>query len=125
MKKAILVLVALIVVLGLVGSVVACGRRDNTYNQPTTTTKPTTTTPTTTKPPTTTATTTPTTKPTTATTVATTTTTAGAAPAIPHDLAGKDDCLLCHKTGIAGAKAVPTNHASYANAMCQLCHKPK
>ena len=47
----------------------------------------------------------------------------GGIPAVPHTLVGRDDCLLCHKTGTAGP-AIPTSHASYTNALCQTCHKP-
>lgn len=48
----------------------------------------------------------------------------GPAP-IPHSVEGRTDCLMCHATGIAGAQAVPADHAGRANATCQLCHKPK
>ncbi len=124
MKKAILLLVAVLVVLGLIGSVAACKGGTTT---PTTTTKPTTTTttkPTTTKPTTTTPTTiTPTTTKTTQATTTATTTASSGIPTIPHSLTGRDDCLLCHKTGVGGAQPVPASHASYTNAMCLSCHK--
>jgi hypothetical protein len=45
-----------------------------------------------------------------------------AAPAIPHDLAGRDDCLVCHNpTG--GLKPAPANHAGRASDTCQTCHR--
>lgn len=47
----------------------------------------------------------------------------GGAPAIPHDLAGRADCLMCHDTG--KSKAFPANHAGRPNTSCQGCHKPK
>lgn len=42
------------------------------------------------------------------------------APGIPHDLAGKDDCLYCHKT--KASFGIPPNHARRTNAMCRGCH---
>ena len=50
-----------------------------------------------------------------------------AAPALgelPHEVAGREDCLMCHEEGIAGAKQVPADHAGKANDTCQLCHEP-
>jgi hypothetical protein len=47
----------------------------------------------------------------------------GTPPAIPHDLAGRDQCLTCH--GPSGVKPAPASHASYSNTMCQNCHKPR
>ncbi len=46
-------------------------------------------------------------------------------PAIPHTLDGRADCLLCHRTGIGGARPIPTNHAGRTNDTCSLCHKPR
>ncbi len=70
---------------------------------------------------------TPTPAPPTATPTATTAPTpaSGGPPAIPHSLEGRAECLMCHATGIAGAKAVPADHAGRANNTCQLCHLPK
>jgi hypothetical protein len=48
--------------------------------------------------------------------------TAGAPP-IPHDLAGRDDCLVCHSAG--GLKPVPGDHAGRTKDVCQTCHKPE
>lgn len=42
---------------------------------------------------------------------------------IPHPVAGRENCVLCHKTGIT-TEAVPANHAGRNNATCQICHKP-
>ena len=45
-----------------------------------------------------------------------------APPAIPHDLAGRDDCLACHNpTG--GIKPAPADHAGRTSDQCQTCHK--
>ena len=44
-------------------------------------------------------------------------------PAIPHDLAGRDNCLLCHNPD-GGVKPAPTDHAGRTNDQCQTCHKP-
>lgn len=61
----------------------------------------------------------------TATPTPTPTTPTGGPPPIPHTLAGREgQCLVCHQTGIAGAPAVPANHAGRTNDMCQGCHKP-
>ena len=42
--------------------------------------------------------------------------------AIPHPLAGRTDCLMCHQDGIAGAGKIPDNHAGRTNDTCALCH---
>lgn len=49
---------------------------------------------------------------------------AGEPKAIPHTLEGRDNCLMCHETGIGGAKAIPADHAGRTNATCTTCHKP-
>jgi hypothetical protein len=48
--------------------------------------------------------------------------TVGAAPEIPHDLTGRDDCLLCHNP-TSQIKPAPASHADYVNSQCTLCHK--
>ncbi|MFH0769107.1 MAG: multiheme c-type cytochrome [Chloroflexota bacterium] len=69
----------------------------------------------------------PTTEPTPSTTTTTTTepatTTAGQPTVIPHTLEGRDNCLMCHETGVGEAKAIPANHAGKTNADCTTCHK--
>jgi cytochrome c5 len=45
-----------------------------------------------------------------------------APPAISHDLVGRDDCLMCHKVGTAGAPRVPDNHNDLSSTICQACH---
>ncbi len=45
-------------------------------------------------------------------------------PPIPHSLEGRDDCLLCHETGIAGATQIPDDHAGRTSDICQACHQP-
>ena len=50
--------------------------------------------------------------------------TPAAAPKIPHPLEGRSDCLLCHATGVSGAKAVPADHAGRTSDTCNTCHKP-
>jgi hypothetical protein len=63
----------------------------------------------------------------TATPTATPTTTTGAGagspPPIPHDLAGRDNCLLCHNPN-GGLRPAPQDHAGRTNDTCQACHKP-
>jgi len=36
----------------------------------------------------------------------------------PHDVAGKEDCLICHQA------TMPTDHAGRTNDTCLSCHKP-
>ncbi len=48
---------------------------------------------------------------------------AGAVPVIPHELAGRDNCLMCHDPN-GGLKPAPANHAGRTNDTCQTCHKP-
>ncbi len=43
---------------------------------------------------------------------------------LPHAVAGREDCLMCHGEGIGGASKVPADHAGRTNDTCQLCHKP-
>jgi cytochrome c5 len=50
---------------------------------------------------------------------------ASSPPAIPHDLRGRQDCLMCHKLGTAGAPRIPDNHADLASDICQTCHLPQ
>lgn len=42
--------------------------------------------------------------------------------ALPHDVAGQEDCLMCHGEGIVGAAKVPADHTGRTNDTCQLCH---
>jgi hypothetical protein len=44
--------------------------------------------------------------------------------AIPHDLAGRDNCLMCHNPE-GNIKPAPKDHVGRANETCQMCHKPK
>lgn len=48
----------------------------------------------------------------------------GAMPPIPHPVAGREQCALCHATGVGGAPKFPADHTGRTNEMCQLCHKP-
>ena len=41
-------------------------------------------------------------------------------PAVPHELEGRDNCLMCHQAG--GLKPVPENHAERPNEACLWCH---
>jgi hypothetical protein len=45
-------------------------------------------------------------------------------PRIPHPLEGRDDCLACHGTGLAGAPRVPASHVGRTSETCRLCHQP-
>ncbi len=46
------------------------------------------------------------------------------APAIPHDIAGREDCTSCHKVG-AGSMPLPASHQGRDNSSCRQCHQPK
>ena len=46
-------------------------------------------------------------------------------PQIPLTLEGRDNCLMCHRTGVGKAPAVPANHVGRTIAMCRTCHKPR
>ncbi len=48
---------------------------------------------------------------------------AASAPAIPHDLAGRDNCLACHAVE-GGVKPAPQDHAGRTTDSCQGCHRP-
>lgn len=43
---------------------------------------------------------------------------------IKHDIAGRENCLMCHNPE-GGMKPAPKNHIGRAVAMCQACHKPE
>ncbi|MFH1141954.1 MAG: hypothetical protein V1724_09930 [Chloroflexota bacterium] len=43
---------------------------------------------------------------------------------IPHTLTGRDDCLLCHGSGLASSPLVPADHEGRTNRVCTLCHAP-
>ncbi len=46
-------------------------------------------------------------------------------PTIPHTLEGRDDCLMCHRTGVGGAPQYPDDHAGRTSDMCPACHSPR
>jgi hypothetical protein len=44
-------------------------------------------------------------------------------PAVQHDLAGRDQCLMCHTAGAMEAVPdAPANHADRPNEACLWCH---
>ena len=46
-------------------------------------------------------------------------------PAVPHDLEGRDQCLMCHTAGVMEpVPDVPAKHEGIGNEYCSLCHKP-
>ena len=45
-------------------------------------------------------------------------------PRIPHPLDGRDNCLMCHRTGVGKAPAVRASHAGRTNDQCRTCHQP-
>ncbi|HEY6042137.1 MAG TPA: NapC/NirT family cytochrome c, partial [Anaerolineae bacterium] len=52
-------------------------------------------------------------------------TTAKAPPIIPHDLAGRAECLGCHGSGAGSIPQIPQFHKDYEfkNSACLTCHK--
>jgi cytochrome b subunit of formate dehydrogenase len=44
------------------------------------------------------------------------------APAIPHPVAGQEQCNACH--GASGFKPVPSNHTGRPVESCRICHRP-
>ena len=46
---------------------------------------------------------------------------AGGPAAIPHPIAGREDCQMCHKQD--GVQPVPADHAGRGNDTCTACHK--
>jgi nitrate/TMAO reductase-like tetraheme cytochrome c subunit len=51
---------------------------------------------------------------------------AGTPPGIPHDLAGRTECLGCHASGAASFPQVPQSHKdqNFTNGQCTSCHQP-
>ncbi len=45
-------------------------------------------------------------------------------PPIPHSLEGRDNCIVCHSTGVGGAPKFPADHTGRTNEMCKACHQP-
>ena len=44
------------------------------------------------------------------------------APAIPHMIEGRQDCLSCHAQGVQEAPKMPADHTGLPNNRCQACH---
>jgi hypothetical protein len=51
---------------------------------------------------------------------------AGTPPGIPHELAGRAECLGCHASGAASFPQVPQSHIdqNFTNGQCTTCHQP-
>jgi hypothetical protein len=43
---------------------------------------------------------------------------------VPHDLAGRDNCLMCHSGTMPNVPGIPASHAERPNEVCQWCHAP-
>jgi len=43
-------------------------------------------------------------------------------PAMAHDKAGREQCLMCHGGTMEGMKAVPASHKGRTNDACLMCH---
>jgi len=46
----------------------------------------------------------------------------GEATALPHDLAGKEACSMCHSGAMEGMPAAPASHEGRADTTCTMCH---
>jgi hypothetical protein len=42
--------------------------------------------------------------------------------AVPHDLEGRSECLMCHSGAMEGVAGVPEDHAGRDNETCLWCH---
>ena len=46
-------------------------------------------------------------------------------PVVPHDLAGRDNCLMCHQVGaMEPVTDVPASHVDRTSITCLWCHGP-
>lgn len=43
-------------------------------------------------------------------------------PVTPHEMEGKENCLMCHSGAMEGMAAVPASHEGWGNETCQQCH---
>lgn len=43
-------------------------------------------------------------------------------PVVSHDLAGKDNCTMCHSGAMEGIPASPADHEGRALDTCLMCH---
>jgi cytochrome c5 len=41
---------------------------------------------------------------------------------VTHPIEGREDCRLCHETGVGGAPQFPADHIDRANEVCLVCH---
>lgn len=41
---------------------------------------------------------------------------------IPHDLAGREQCGMCHTSGMAGIPQAPASHEGRDAKWCTMCH---
>ncbi len=44
------------------------------------------------------------------------------APAIPHELEGRDNCEMCHSGAMEGMPAMPEDHKGRKSGDCKMCH---
>jgi hypothetical protein len=44
-------------------------------------------------------------------------------PAVPHELEGRDECGMCHSSGMEGMPQSPADHEGRPNDSCLLCHE--
>ncbi len=44
--------------------------------------------------------------------------------AIPHELEGREECSMCHSSGMEGMPQSPADHEGRANDSCAMCHEP-
>jgi hypothetical protein len=43
---------------------------------------------------------------------------------VPHELEGREECSMCHSSGMEGMPQSPADHEGRPNDSCALCHEP-
>ncbi len=46
------------------------------------------------------------------------------AAAVPHELEGREECGMCHASGMEGMPQSPADHEGRPNDSCAMCHEP-
>ena len=49
----------------------------------------------------------------------------GTAPAMPHEIEGKEACTMCHSGAMEGMPAAPASHEGLTDKNCAMCHAPE
>ncbi len=43
-------------------------------------------------------------------------------PNVPHEIGSRENCLVCHETGVGNSSKIPNDHIGRTNETCRLCH---